>query len=145
LNSNFGHRNIIANEIQAIIVNKVNQKAFNRTIRQGIVRSIKQLVTAVVNSRCRKCSIVGIEDLYRRIRINATKSKQLNNLSGTMNSLLFKNHKKIKDFLNTGSNLLFSFSPVQLPRSSLSAFEIRRFHKKTKLSAILAFVLYLPG
>jgi hypothetical protein len=45
-----------------MIVNKANQKAFNRTIRQGIVRSIKQLAVVVVKIRCRKCSIVGIVD-----------------------------------------------------------------------------------
>ncbi len=45
-----------------MIVNKANQKAFNRTIRHGIVRSIKQLVAVVVKRRCKKCSIVGIDD-----------------------------------------------------------------------------------
>ena len=42
---------MMANEIHAMIVNRANQKAFNREIRQGIVRSIKQLVAAVVNIR----------------------------------------------------------------------------------------------
>jgi hypothetical protein len=47
--------------MQAIIVNKASQKAFNRTIRQDIVRSIKKLVV-VVKIRCKKCSIVGMDD-----------------------------------------------------------------------------------
>ena len=75
LNCSLGHWNTITNAAHAINERLVNQKAFKRMIRNETVRSIKQFSFVVVKTRCKNCSIVGMDDLYRRMKINETKTQ----------------------------------------------------------------------